>query len=195
MPNITLTINQLLRHGLTGGFILLVLHILAKTQPCHPLLKHFLRWPEEIGPTAPVLFALAGGAVAYCLHRALVYPVLHRLLVLSVPSLRREAGASWWHRLWPWRSTTPELRLSVARMKMQDQQHLRFSGWASEIHFLYVAVQVLGVSVWYPGWPVERFGKTLGTLGIAAVLGTVFGWDRALLKIENRLSPRPGTPA
>jgi len=88
--------------------------------------------------------ALAWGAVIYALHRAVVYPILNRLVL--IPHLWK-AGCRWRLFLvyWPLQEELQRDRSRWQSADLLDKAGLR--EWAAQVHFLYCSAWVL-LSAW-----------------------------------------------
>jgi hypothetical protein len=122
------------------------------------------------------------GSLIYGVHRAFVYPIILRFLVLITTT----QPWSWWYLL-PWGNTTSQEFWLESRMaKVDARNHSRFVGWASELHLLYIAVEIALVTMWCPGWPIDwpvaQSAVIIGAFGVF-----VGAWDRQLLQLEINL--------
>lgn len=128
-----LKINDLLRYGFSGGIALFTLVVL------YPNALSFFRGKDDYVETAFIgAFALIVGSLIYSLHRAVIYPLLYRLLIIAL-SLRGKYEFKC-EMLVPWRPTKLDLTLDTKRwIRRKDKKSLQseLSEWGSQIHFLY----------------------------------------------------------
>ncbi len=198
MPNIATTLHQVLRYFFVGTFAVFWCAFLLDCGADASHLKAVRVAKRLADPVAAggwiFLAPFIVGAFIYCLHRAAIYPAIHRFVVYRV------AAGPALGRLWPWwpwgRVTDVDLNLQVAFwMPQGGAERERFIGWASELHLLYVAVEIVLASFVWPGWE-----RALETCWAKAVLAfAVFGigwftwaWDLQLVQLERRTAELMG---
>ena len=128
-----LKINDLLRYAFSGGISLLTLVLLYS-----PNLTLLTATDKIVDATFIGVLSLLAGSLIYSLHRALIYPLIYRLLIILL-SLGKKYTFDW-RMLVPWRPTALDLRLDTDRWKRRkDPASLQteLTEWASQIHFLY----------------------------------------------------------
>lgn len=178
MPSVTATVGQLLRYGLVGGFVFFLLQSL-RPDALRPYLR--LRYGEDFNEWLVAIFILVTGTLVYGVHRTIFYPWFHRLAVLSIFD-GMVTGGPW--RWYPYRWTELDVRMQAAALSTTRPPQL--AGWGAEIHFMYMTLEVLLVSllIW-PGWPVSSmailaFASTLLVAGFMT-----WTWNRALIEAEQ----------
>lgn len=169
LPTLTATFGQALRYFLAGAFFLLLVRILS------PSAAYRLPVYTDKGADALLFpfFALVLGSIAYCVHRALIYPCLHKFLFwsLNLETWPRPLG---WLRVlgrlqWlPWVDLAGERAATIRRLHMHPNPHDHIAGWGAEVHFLYVSTELFlfAILIWPRGWDLAW--RTLG--GALAVL-------------------------
>ena len=125
----TLGLQELLRYATSGGIGLAVL-VLA-----FPEVKSSIG-PMETGQetTLVVGLVLLIGTLIYNLHRALIYPIIFRIVGLI--SLPRHFS---WRLLNPWQPSDVELKVDRWRWENSDERRRRWDEWGAQTHSLYCA--------------------------------------------------------
>ncbi len=159
MPLVTagvekLQLNQMLRYGLAGGMGLFCL-VVTYPDTFKPMMVKDSAWRDGV-----VLGALAFviGTVSYALLRALVYPVLFRVIIVILWLFRRVRGC--WGFLLPWPSKT-EVRWDRELYYNRQADPARFSTveWSDQVHFLCCSSLVcfVGINVGqFVGWTADK---------------------------------------
>jgi hypothetical protein len=141
-----LGLQDLLRYALAGGIGLAVLLL------TFPGIRPSIRNLDAAKEATLVLgLVLLIGTLIYNLHRGLLFPVLHRLLVLIL--LRRKFSGQ---LLGPWRPSEAELEADHWRWERTDEKRGRWDEGGAQTHFLYcaawatVGALLVGDRVWGP---------------------------------------------
>jgi hypothetical protein len=190
MPNLTATAHQAIRYFFVGAIAVALVLFLGRGPSTATWLKDAEEVVTSLGSPGAVVGMWIIGTVIYGLHRILIYPVLYRLVVLSV--FWAERRRRWF---WPFGTATePELRLENKMAGAAERTHSRFVGWASEVHLYYVTLEIALFTVCWPGWQFAGgcwwwTGRT-AVFGLLILMSLVWGWDRYLLVLERSVRPR-----
>jgi hypothetical protein len=124
-----LGLQELLRYALAGGIGLAVLLL------TYPAVSRSIGGMEAAKETTLVLgLVLLVGTMIYNLHRALLYPVLIRLVGLtSLP------WKSSWRLMNPWQPSDAELEVDRWRWNLSNEVRTRWDEWGAQTHSLYCA--------------------------------------------------------
>lgn len=98
---------------------------------------------------------------------------------------------------WPWgRVTSIDANLEVAFwMPQGGPERERFIGWASELHLLYVAVEIVLASFVWPGWGrvfETWWAKTILAFAVLWIGWFTWRWDLQLVRLERRTAELMG---
>ncbi|MGH7389700.1 MAG: hypothetical protein ACREM3_09625 [Candidatus Rokuibacteriota bacterium] len=139
MPTVTATLAQALRYFLNGAYLLMLLHWTGS--PYAPLIS------TQRDAVILAAVAIVLGTLAYCVHRAVIYPLIGRSLwwVLADETRKREPG--WLFPYWPLRVEAQ----TALRRQANDKLVPYFSGWSAETHFLYIAIWLTALTFWLSG--------------------------------------------
>lgn len=189
MPTVNATVHQALRYFFAGAIAAFLVWFLAVevTGPWHDRLA---RVASTLAKPALVGLMFVGGGVVYAIHRVLIYPVIHRLVILSIFGRRGSGLGQWWWQ--PYGTVmSRDVDLEVSRMAadphMETRQRERFVGWASEAHMLYTAIEIALLTFLWPGWPIGRPAAARSIAALFALGVLVWAWDRQLVVLERRL--------
>ncbi len=124
-----LNLQEVLRYCLSGAIWIGSLLLMYPDIACSV-------WPiKGVSEVTLVLGAiLVVGTLIYNLHRALLYPVIFRLIGLI--TLRK--GWSWW-LLFPWRPSNEEIEFDLERWQLKPEQRRPLDEWGAQVHFIYCA--------------------------------------------------------
>lgn len=175
--SLPLGLDDLLRHSLSGAFVLLTTYYLC------PDVFDPIGLRE--GKNAPLIIALAFplGAFVYAIHRAVVHPFFERLLTLMILRCRLRLSTTVELKTWRGISAAPtqaEMFFFWARwdrLKRFPHVHTYMTRAASQMHFLYtiplaygvgcLAVRLLGQCS--PRWDWGWFSLAFGVFVIALI--------------------------
>jgi hypothetical protein len=139
-----LGLQDLLRYALSGGIGLAVLLL------TYPAATSSIKDMEASKETTLILGSvLLIGTLIYNLHRALLFPVLFRIVGLITLH-----GTFTWALFIPWWPSDRELRVDRWRWDHLNEKSRRWDEWGAQTHFLYcaawavLAALLLGKSVW-----------------------------------------------
>ena len=195
MPNVAATVHQLLRYFVVGVFTLFLWAFLlvpgAGKEP-EVLHERAARVAKHLMAASSTGWAFATpfivGVFMYSLHRVVLYPGLHRLVIWRVRSSPATTDAPWPYG----RVTNVDANLqAVFWMPQGGAERERFVGWATEAHVLYVAVEIMLFSfVLWPG--PSAWARVLDCWAFVFVAGSVavgvatWAWDLQLVRLERR---------
>jgi hypothetical protein len=125
-----LGLQDLLRYALSGGIWIASLLLMYPKVACS------IGQVEGAREVTLVLGSvLLVGTIIYNAHRALLFPVLFRLIgLITLPQINR----SWW-LLFPWRPSEAELEVDRWRWRLKGDDRRRWDEWGAQTHFLYCA--------------------------------------------------------
>ncbi len=189
MPSLAITLNQAFRYFLAGAFFIGVSRWLG--QPLEARLN-FTGGDGLGGGAALVALSLVVGTLAYCLHRAVVYPVFHRFVIWRLFRDRVKQDPARWVPWWP---LDVESELTGKRVTDKNTSEY-FAGWSAEVHFLYMVVELFYFALWV--WPGAETHPRGWYSGVAlAVLAATWTWDLTANKAEvhHRRGGGPTTAA
>jgi hypothetical protein len=188
MPSLTATAHQALRYFFVGA-IAAFLFLFLDEMPPSPWLNRIEHVVNRLDSPGPLVFMLILGTLIYGVHRLLFYPVLYRLMALSVWTPWRNSRMTF-GQWWPWGTALPEeLRLENRMATTPERIHSRFVGWSSEVHLYYITIEIALLTLWCPGWPLTS-GTWYRPALVPVVLSLllfVWAWDRYLLLLETNL--------
>jgi hypothetical protein len=125
--------NDLLRYAFSGGITLFTLFIL-----CNCSLSIKMMGNEYLNATFLGVLAFIIGSLIYSLHRAILYPILYRIVLIIFCLTKRYQWDT--DMLIPWRPAKLELDLDINRWKRRKENNSiqnDFYDWGSQIHFLF----------------------------------------------------------
>jgi hypothetical protein len=150
---------------------------------------------EKVQPGAPVvgIAMLIAGSLIYAAHRVVLYPLIFRVSILSLPELGTPEQ-SWRHWCPYGKAVSRERHLEQLGASIPEREGPHFMGWATECHLCYLATEIalFTLFVW-AGWRVScqwAWGLGLG-LGVFGLL--VAAWDRQAISllVDRARNPVP----
>jgi len=126
------TLDELLRYVFAGGIALLTLYV------SHPSAFESRRSGSALFDTSVLAaVALIVGSLIYSLHRALLYPLVYRVLVWILYARKQNASKGHSLKCYPYKL---ELKLDIERWRRsQNEKSLQknLNSWATQVHFLF----------------------------------------------------------
>jgi hypothetical protein len=172
MPTITATVAQVLRYFITGAYAIMLLRLATPG-----------RYPGiEDNGIALAAMAMVLGTLTYCLHRALIHPLISRGLMLALlpGPVKNEWG--WQCPYWPLQ-VEADIALTRYRRRAPHRRDIAayFGGWAGEVHLLYMAIEwtAAGVILSLP-----CLGIVTSLIALAFVGAAACAWDLSLLRVQ-----------
>lgn len=132
------------------------------------------------------------GTVLQLVHRAVIYPVIYRALLVRVVEQRRVSAKDVWSSYTP---SDHELRVTVARWRFTPQPEnagaaSRLEEWGAQVHFLYAACWAVALALVMPAVaglnPDYRRGLIAGVVCLV-LLGAALVHDRRMMLHERRV--------
>jgi hypothetical protein len=124
-----LGLQELLRYALSGGIGIASLLLMYPQVACS---IGQIEGAREV--TLVLGSILLVGTLIYNVHRALLFPILFR--VVGLITLPRKS--TWWLFI-PWWPSDAELDVDRWRWKLEEKDRRRWDEWGAQTHFLYCA--------------------------------------------------------
>lgn len=164
-----LKLNELLRYAFSGGVALLTLVFIYPSAFCF-----FKSNDKVVDITLLSVLALIVGSLIYSLHRAVIYPIFYRiiLIILCTPLFKKYKFEG--KMLIPWIPTRLELRLDIERWQRRRKEkslQAELTEWGSQIHFLYTTSWAIFVAIIIGKYLPEETVMNINNIAYQIILG------------------------
>ncbi len=163
-----LKLNDLLRYAFSGGVDLLTLVFIYPSAFCF-----FKSNDKVVDITLLNIVALIVGSLIYSLHRAVIFPICYRIVLIILCTSLFKKYKFEWEMLILWVPTRLELRLDTERWQRRKNEkslQAELTEWGSQIHFLYTTSWAIFGAIIIGNYLPEETTKNINNIAYQIIL-------------------------